>query len=71
MKEEAIEVTGVVTAVLQKHQYSVLLDNTDHTVFATLNGRCCKNRIWLTVGDKCLGEMSQYDLTKLRVTRRL
>lgn len=71
MKEEAIEVQGTVTQVHQRHQYDVIIDNTGHTVFATLNGRCCKNRIWCTIGDRVLGEMSPYDLSKLRITRRI
>jgi len=70
MKEECILVEGEVTAKYQAHQYEVTLEN-GHKLFAELNGRMRKNRIWLTLGDRCQSEISPYDLDRCRIIRRL
>jgi len=63
-------VTGTVVRVLQKHQYHVELD-TGKVLFGQLNGRMASCKIWCSVGDKIQGEVSIYDLGKIRITKRL
>ena len=70
MKEEAIEVEGVVASVLAGTMFRVELDNK-HTVLATICGKMRKRWVRLTIGDRVRMEMSPYDLNKARITWRL
>jgi translation initiation factor IF-1 len=70
MKEESIEVEGVVRAVLAGTMFRVELDN-NHVVLATICGKMRKRWVRITTGDRVKMEMSPYDLDKARITWRL
>ncbi len=70
MKEQHIEVEGVVHTVLPGTMFRVKLNN-DHIVLATICGKMRKRWVRLTVGDRVKMEMSPYDLDKARITWRL
>ena len=70
MKEEHIEVEGVVATVLPETMFHVQLDNK-HVVLATICGKMRKRWVRLTAGDRVKMEMSPYDLNKGRITWRL
>ena len=68
-KEDAIEFQGVVSELLPNAMFKVKLDN-DHEVIAHTSGKMRKNRIRVLAGDRVTVEMTQYDLTKGRITFR-
>ena len=68
-KEEAVEVTGVVTQALANTQFRVKIEG-DHIILATVAGRMRKNFIRIVPGDKVRVALSPYDLTKGRITYR-
>jgi translation initiation factor IF-1 len=70
MKEEHIEVEGVIAAVLAGTMFRVELQNK-HLVLATICGKMRKRWVRITVGDRVKLEMSPYDLNKGRITWRL
>jgi translation initiation factor IF-1 len=70
MKEENIEVEGVIASVLAGTMFRVQLENK-HTVLATICGKMRKRWVRLTVGDRVKMEISPYDLNKGRITWRL
>jgi len=65
-----IETEGVIEESLPSATFRVKLEN-DHEVLAKLSGKMHMNRIMLMPGDKVKLEMSQYDLSKGRITYRL
>lgn len=69
MKEEAIEVEGVVAEVLPSAMFRVDLDN-GHRLLATTAGKMRKFRIRILAGDRVTVEMSPYDLARGRITFR-
>jgi translation initiation factor IF-1 len=69
-KEEPIELEGTISSVLPGTLYRVKLDN-QHEVLAHISGKLRKHFIRLTAGDRVRMEMSQYDLSKARITYRL
>ena len=70
MKEDHIEVEGVVSVVLPGTMFRVTLDNK-HEVLAYISGKMRKHFVRLMAGDRVRLEMSPYDLTKARITYRL
>lgn len=70
MKEEHLEIEGVVHAVLPGTMFRVELDNK-HLVLATISGKMRKRFVRLTIGDRVKMEMSPYDLDKARIVWRL
>ena len=70
MKEEHIEVDGVISTVLAGTMFRVELPNK-HMVLATICGKMRKRFVRLTVGDRVKMDMSPYDLNKGRITWRL
>jgi len=70
MREEHIEVEGVIAAVLAGTMFRVELGNK-HQVLATICGKMRKRWVRLTVGDRVKMDMSPYDLNKGRITWRL
>lgn len=70
MKEQAIEVEGIVKDVLPGTMFRVELDNK-HLVLAVISGKMRKKFVRLTVGDRVKMQMSPYDLDKARITWRL
>jgi len=71
MKQQNIEVTGEVTQELGNSLFKVSLDMNGAEVTCTISGKIRTNYIRIVVGDKVRLEMSPYDLTRGRITRRL
>jgi translation initiation factor IF-1 len=69
VKEEALEVEGVVTQALANTRFRVQLDG-GHLVIAHVAGKMRKHFIRIVPGDKVRVELSPYDLTKGRITFR-
>jgi translation initiation factor IF-1 len=69
MKEEAIEVEGVVAEVLPSAMFRVTLAN-GHVLLATAAGKMRKYRIRILAGDHVTVAMSAYDLARGRITFR-
>lgn len=65
----AIEVEGKVLEVLPGGQFRVELPN-GHTVTAHVSGKLRMNYIRILAGDTVTIELSEYDLTKGRITWR-
>ena len=68
-KEDVIEVEGVVIESLPNTMFKVELKN-GHQVLAHISGKLRMNYIKILPGDKVKLELSQYDLTKGRITWR-
>ncbi|HEY9226086.1 MAG TPA: translation initiation factor IF-1 [Gemmatimonadaceae bacterium] len=69
MKEEAIELEGVVTEVLPSAMFRVDLEN-GHRLLATAAGKMRKFRIRILAGDRVTVAVSPYDLARGRITFR-
>lgn len=69
-KEKPIEVEGTVTECLPNVMFRVELDN-GHNILCTTSGKMKQNFIKVIVGDRVKIEMSMYDMTKGRITKRL
>ena len=69
VREENIQVEGVVAKVLPATMYRVKLPN-GHEILAHISGKMRKHFIRITTGDRVTVEMSPYDLTKGRITFR-
>lgn len=69
MKEEAIELEGIVCEVLPSAMFRVDLDN-GHKLLATAAGKMRKFRIRILEGDRVTVAVSPYDLARGRITFR-
>ena len=69
-KEEAIEVEGMIIAVLAGTMFRAELPNK-HVVLAHISGKMRKRFIRLVVGDRVKMDMSPYDNSKGRITYRI
>jgi len=69
MSKGIIIQNGEVVEALGNAAFKVELDN-GHIVLCTISGRIRKNNIRILVGDNVEIEMSPYDLTKGRISRR-
>ncbi len=63
-------VEGVVEETLPSTTFKVKLEN-GHEILAHISGRMRVNYIKLLPGDRVILEMSPYDLTRGRITKRL
>lgn len=70
-KQACIEQTGTVREILPNVMSRVELDCNGTVILCTSSGNMKRNFIRLTVGDRVLLEMSPYDLTRGRITKRL
>jgi len=68
-KSSAIEVEGKVLEVIPGGQFRVELENK-HIVTAHVSGKLRMNYIRILPGDTVVIELSEYDLTKGRITWR-
>ena len=68
-KKAAIEVEGKVLDVLPGGQFRVELPNK-HTVVTHVSGKIRMNYIRILPGDTVVLELSEYDLTRGRITYR-
>ena len=69
VKEEAIQMQGVVKETLPNTIFRVELEN-GHTITAHISGKMRKHYIRILTGDKVTVEMTPYDLTKGRIIFR-
>ena len=71
-KEDVITLQGVVVETLQGSIFKVkLIDNPDTIITAHISGKIRKNKIKILKGDSVEVEMTAYDLTKGRISKRL
>ena len=68
-KQDMLELEGVVVEALPNAIFQVELEN-GHKVLAHISGKLRMNYIRILPGDKVTVEVSQYDLTKGRITWR-
>lgn len=68
-KQATIEMEGVVTEALPNTLFRVEISN-GATILCSLCGKMRQNYIKVLVGDRVSLEMSPYDLTRGRITRR-
>ena len=68
-KEDLLTMNGKVIEVLPSTMFRVELEN-EHIIIAHASGKIRKNRIKILKGDSVEVEMTTYDLTKGRITRR-
>lgn len=68
-KQGNIQFDGVVTEASGRGIFIVTLEN-DHKVTCTTSGRLKQNFIKVIPGDRVQVEISPYDLTKGRISRR-
>ena len=68
-KEDIITMNGVVVERLPNATFRVKLEN-DHIIFCHSSGKIRRNKINIVIGDTVTVEMSQYDLSKGRITIR-
>ena len=69
-KEGGIKIEGEVTDVLPNAMFKVHL-KTGQTVLGYISGKMRQNEIRILDGDRVELELSPYDLTKGRITRRM
>lgn len=69
MKEDKIEVIGVIKEALPSTMFRVELEN-GHKILAHISGKMRLNYIRLLPGDKVRVEISPYDLTRGRIIYR-
>ena len=70
VKEEKLEVEGVVVEALRRGMFRVRLDN-GHEALGYMGGRMKRFRIRVFPGDRVRIELSSYDLTRGRIVYRL
>lgn len=69
-KQNNIEAEGVVIEALGNSIFKTQL-NSGHIIITHLSGKIRMHSIKIIPGDKVLVEMSPYDLTRGRISRRL
>lgn len=73
LKDDVIEVEGVVLESLPNAMFRCSLDNAPESsppILATISGKIRKNFVKVLVGDRVTIELSPYDLTRGRITFR-
>jgi len=68
-RDDVLELQGILEEVLPNSQYKVRLDSGQE-VLAHVSGKMRINHIKVLPGDRVTIEMTPYDLTKGRITRR-
>ena len=69
VKEEAIEMSGIVIETLPNTIFRVELEN-GHMITAHISGKMRKHYIRILTGDNVTVEITPYDLTKGRIIFR-
>ena len=69
--DDVIKMEGIITEVLRNTNYRVKIENIENPILATLSGRIRQNNIKVLAGDSVQLEISPYDLSRGRITRRL
>ena len=70
-KQQAIIVKGIVTEALPNAMFRVVLDDTGMEILCSLSGKMRMYNIRVMEGDKVEIEMSPYDLSRGRISKRL
>ncbi len=70
VRDDAIEAEGVVLEALPNVMFKIRLDN-EHEVLGHISGKMRKNYIRIMPGDRVRVELSAYDLSRGRITRRM
>jgi translation initiation factor IF-1 len=71
-KDDVILMQGVIVEVLPNTIFKVKLDGTENTIItAHVSGKIRKNKIRILRGDRVDVEMTPYDLTLGRISKRL
>ena len=70
MKQDVIEVEGVIRESMPNAMFKVELDN-GHVILAHISGKIRKHFIKILPGDKVKVELSPYDLSRGRITYRM
>jgi len=70
MSKNVLELEGMVVEALPNALFRVELTN-GHELLAHISGKIRVHRIRILPGDKVIVEVSPYDLTKGRISRRL
>ncbi len=70
VKEEGIEVEGIVIENLPNARFRVKLDEGDVELLAHVSGKMRMNYIRILPGDRVRVELSPYDLTRGRIVYR-
>jgi len=69
-EKQTIVIEGVIDESLPAATFKVTLDN-GHTILAHLSGKMRMNYIKVVPGDRVSVDLSPYDLTRGRITKRL
>jgi translation initiation factor IF-1 len=69
LKQDTIELEGVISDVLPNAMFRVDLAN-GHRVLATTAGKVRKAKVRILAGDRVTVEVSPYDLSRGRITYR-
>lgn len=69
-KRDEIEVEGTVTESLPNTMFRVVLNDSGHSVLATLAGKIRLNFVRIVPGDKVRVVLSPYDLSRGRIVWR-
>ncbi len=69
-KQQNLELTGKVIEELGNSIFKVLLDTSKTEIVCTISGKIRMNYIRIMSGDDVTVEVSPYDLTRGRITRR-
>ena len=70
-KEEFIQAEGIVSEALPNATFRVQIEGQSEPILCHLSGKMRKNFIRVLPGDRVLFDMSPYDLTRGRITKRL
>jgi translation initiation factor IF-1 len=71
-KDDVILMQGSVVEILPNTVFKVRLDGTENTIItAHVSGKIRKNKIRILRGDRVEVEMTPYDLTLGRISKRL
>lgn len=68
-KDDVIQMEGIVTKTLPNAMFKVKIEG-GHEILGHVSGKMRMHYIRILVGDKVLVELSPYDLTRGRITRR-
>jgi translation initiation factor IF-1 len=69
-KEDIISIDGEIVEVLPNTMFRVKLPNFEQPILATISGKMRKNNIKVLLGDTVEVEMSPYDMSRGRISRR-
>lgn len=69
-KDDVFEMEGIVVEVLPNTIFKVKLTANEQVITAHVSGKIRMHMIRILPGDKVLVEISPYDLTRGRITRR-